>query len=126
VEELLRWDSPVQLDGRVVLRATEVSGQHLAPGEQVMTLLGAANRDPRRFRDPESLDLGREEGAPMSFGSGIHYCLGAALARLEGQVCFGRLLTRFKDVQLGEAGIAHRDTITLRGLARLPVELTPA
>jgi cytochrome P450 len=126
VEELLRWDSPVQLDGRVVLRATEVSGQHLAPGEQVMTLLGAANRDPRRFRDPESLDLGREEGAPMSFGSGIHYCLGAALARLEGQVCFGRLLTRFKDVQLGETGIAHRDTITLRGLARLPVELTPA
>jgi cytochrome P450 len=126
VEELLRWDSPVQLDGRVVLRATEVAGQPLAPGEQVMTLLGAANRDPRRFRDPESLDLGREEGAPMSFGSGIHYCLGAALARLEGQVCFGRLLTRFKDMQLGEAGIAHRDTITLRGLARLPVELTPA
>ncbi len=126
VEELLRWDSPVQLDGRVVLRATEVAGERLAPGEQVMTLLGAANRDPRRFRDPESLDLGRDEGAPMSFGSGIHYCLGAALARLEGQVCFGRLLTRFKDVQLGEAAVTHRDTITLRGLTRLPVELTPA
>ncbi len=126
VEELLRWDSPVQLDGRMVLRATEVAGQTLAPGDQVMTLLGAANRDPRRFSEPESLDLGRDEGPPMSFGSGIHYCLGAALARLEGQVCFGRLLTRFKDIQLGEAGIAHRDTITLRGLVRLPVELTPA
>ena len=62
-----------------------------------MTLLGAANRDPRRFRDPDILDLGRDEGPPMSFGSGIHYCLGAALARLEGQVCFGRLLTRFEE-----------------------------
>jgi cytochrome P450 len=126
VEELLRWDSPVQLDGRVVLRATDVAGQALAPGDQVMTLLGAANRDPRRFSDPESLDLGRDEGPPMSFGSGIHYCLGAALARLEGQVCFGRLLTRFRDIQLGEPAVAYRDTITLRGLVRLPVELTPA
>ena len=91
VEELLRWDSPVQLDGRVALRATVIEGQDIAAGDQVMTLLGAANRDPRRFREPETLDLGRDEGAPMSFGSGIHYCLGAALARLEGQVCFGRL-----------------------------------
>ena len=71
VEELLRWDSPVQLDGRMVLRDTEIEGQRLAPGDQVMTLLGAANRDPRRFRDPETLDLARDEGAPMSFGSGI-------------------------------------------------------
>jgi hypothetical protein len=89
-------------------------------------LLGAANRDPLRFSDPEVLDLGRDEGPPMSFGSGIHYCLGAALARLEGQVCFGRLLTRFKDIELGEGDVAHRDSITLRGLVRLPVTLTPA
>lgn len=125
VEELLRWDSPVQLDGRMALRPTEIEGQPIAPGELVMTLLGAANRDPRRFRDPETLDLTRDEGAPMSFGSGIHYCLGAALARLEGQVCFGRLLTRF-DISQGAGGIEHRDSITLRGLARLPVELHPA
>ncbi len=126
VEELLRWDSPVQLDGRMVLRDAEIEGQRLAPGDQVMTLLGAANRDPRRFRDPETLDLARDQGAPMSFGSGIHYCLGAALARLEGQVCFGRLLTRFRHIELTGAGIAHRDSITLRGLVRLPVALTPA
>jgi len=126
VVELLRWDSPVQLDGRVALRATEVAGQDIAPGEQVMTLLGAANRDPRRFRDPEILDLGRDEGAPMSFGGGIHYCLGAALARLEGQVCFDRLLTRFEDIELGDGGVAHRDSITLRGLVRLPVTLAAA
>ena len=87
VEELLRWDSPVQLDGRAVLRDTEVAGQALAAGDQVMTLLGAADRDPRRFTSPETLDLRRDEGQPMSFGSGIHYCLGAALARVEGQVC---------------------------------------
>jgi cytochrome P450 len=126
VEELLRWDSPVQLDGRMALRATQIEGQTVAPGESVMTLLGAANRDPLRFSDPEVLDLGRDEGPPMSFGSGIHYCLGAALARLEGQVCFGRLLTRFKDIELGEGDVAHRDSITLRGLVRLPVTLTPA
>jgi cytochrome P450 len=126
VEELLRWDSPVQLDGRMVLRETVIQGQTIAPGDQVMTLLGSANRDPDRFSRPETLDLARDEGAPMSFGSGIHYCLGAALARLEGQVCFGRLLTRFKRVELAHPGIAHRDSITLRGLARLPVALTPA
>ncbi len=126
VEELLRWDSPVQLDGRVALRDSAVAGQDIGPGEQVMTLLGAANRDPRRFRHPEILDLGRDEGAPMSFGSGIHYCLGAALARLEGQVCFGRLLTRFERLELGDGAVTHRDSITLRGLASLPVTMTPA
>jgi cytochrome P450 len=126
VEELLRWDSPVQLDGRVALRPAQIGDQAIVPGDQVMTLLGAANRDPRRFRDPETLDLGRDEGPPMSFGSGIHFCLGAALARLEGQVCFSRLLTRFKDIELGDEGVAYRDSITLRGLARLPVGLTPA
>ncbi len=125
VEELLRWDSPVQLDVRVALRDLEVAGRPVADGEQVMTLLGAANRDPRRFREPDTLHLGRDEGAPLSFGSGIHYCLGAALARLEGQVCFGRLLTRFEDVELGDGDVAHRDSITLRGVTRLPVILTP-
>jgi cytochrome P450 len=88
-------------------------------------LLGAANRDPRRFTSPETLDLRRDEGQPMSFGSGIHYCLGAALARVEGQVCFGRLLARFSNIEPGEGGIEHRDSITLRGLTRLPVRLTP-
>jgi cytochrome P450 len=125
VEELLRWDSPVQLDFRVAVGTVEIAGQTMNPGEGIMTLLGAANRDPRRFHDPETLDLRRDEGPPMSFGSGIHYCLGAALARLEGQVCFARLLTRFNAIEL-EGEVARRDSITLRGLARLPVGLTPA
>jgi cytochrome P450 len=126
VEELLRWDSPVQLDARVTVRDVEIAGQPIERGQPVMTMIGAANRDPRRFRDPDTLDLERDEGPPMSFGSGIHYCLGAALARLEGQVCFGRILARFQAVELGEGEVTRRDSITLRGLTRLPLALTPA
>ncbi|HUY22530.1 MAG TPA: cytochrome P450 [Acidimicrobiales bacterium] len=126
VEELLRWDSPVQLDGRTATRDVEMAGQTIRAGENVMTLLGAANRDPRRFRDPERLDLRRDEGPPMSFGSGIHFCLGASLARLEGQVCFSRLLTRFAAIELRGDDVAYRDAITLRGLAELPVGLAAA
>ncbi len=85
VEELLRWDSPVQLDVRIALADTYVGGEKIAAGETVMTLLGAANRDPAHYEDPETLDLERDEGPPMSFGSGIHFCLGAALARMEGR-----------------------------------------
>jgi cytochrome P450 len=125
VEELLRFDSPVQLDGRAVARPVEVAGQHLEAGAGIMTLLGSANRDPRRFTDPDRLDVTRDEGPPLSFGSGIHYCLGAALARAEGQACFARLLARFATVELaGE--VTHRDSITLRGLTTLPVTLTAA
>jgi len=125
VEELLRYDSPVQLDGRAVARPVELSGRRFEPGESVMTLLGAANRDPRRFTDPDRLDLARDEGPPMSFGSGIHYCLGAALARAEGQACFSRLVSRFATVELADE-VSYRDSITLRGLTALPVTLTPA
>jgi len=123
VEELLRWDSPVQLDVRIAFEDTEVGGVPIAAGEGVMTLLGAANRDPARFSDPDVLDVGRDEGPPLSFGAGIHFCLGAPLARMEGQVVFGRLLSRFDSLELRAADIAHRDAITLRGLVALPVGL---
>jgi len=126
VEELLRWDSPVQLDGRMALEDAVVAGQPVAAGENVMTLLGSANRDPRRFSEPEIFDLERDEGPPMSFGSGIHYCLGAALARLEGQVCFARMLQRFPEIDLATEAVVFRDTITLRGLTELPVTLAPS
>jgi cytochrome P450 len=123
VEELLRFDSPVQLDGRVALRDVVLAGQPIKAGESVMTLIGAANHDPRRYHDPEALDLTRDEGPPMSFGSGIHYCLGAALARVEGQVFFSRLVRRFATVALAEPAVSYRDSITLRGLVSLPVRL---
>jgi cytochrome P450 len=99
VEEMLRWDSPVQIDSRQPLVDVDVHGMPVRPGETVFTLLGAANRDPRIFSDPDHFDVGRDGAAPLSFGSGIHYCLGAALARAEGQVVFDRLLTRFPVIE---------------------------
>jgi len=123
VEELLRWDSPVQLDGRKAFEAVELHGVVVEEGEEVITLLGAANRDPRAFADPDHFDVGRDGLPPMSFGSGIHYCLGAALARAEGQVVFDRLLDRFPTVEpaWGDDPPRYRDSIVLRGLESLPV-----
>lgn len=123
VEELLRWDSPVQLDGRTVLEDVDLDGIELAEGQVVLTLLGGANRDPARFSDPERLDVGRADNVPLSFGSGIHHCLGAALARMEGQVVFARLLGRFAGIELLVAEPEVRPGLTLRGLATLPVRV---
>jgi cytochrome P450 len=94
-------------------------------GGTVITVLGAANRDPEHFREPEELDLRREEGPPMSFGSGIHFCLGAALARAEGQLVFDRLLERFGSIDLATDAPRFRNRITLRGLTELPVVFRP-
>ncbi len=124
VEELLRYDSPVQLDGRIAIRPTEVAGHPVERGDWVMTLIGAANRDPERFEDPDRFDITRDQGPPMSFGSGIHYCLGAALARSEGQVVFAEMLRRFTSIDLATEEVHYRDTITLRGLVELPVTLS--
>jgi cytochrome P450 len=122
VEELLRWDSPVQVDGRAVFADVEVGGQVVPAGATVLTLLGAANRDPSHWTEPNRFDVSRDEGPPMSFGSGIHYCLGASLARVEGQVVFDRLLARFPHWEYALDGPPpRRDSLTLRGLQELPV-----
>jgi len=121
VDELLRYDSPVQFDGRLVLEDTVLSGVPLKRHDEIITILGAANRDPAHFSDPDRLDLGRNEGPPLSFSAGIHYCLGAALARAEGQVFFGRLLERFSAIELATDTPTFRNRITLRGLAALPI-----
>jgi cytochrome P450 len=122
VDELLRFDSPVQMDGRAVFDEVEIAGHRIAAGETVITLLGAANHDPSHWTAPERLDVGRDEGPPMSFGSGIHYCLGAALARVEGQVVFDRMLQRFPRIEAAGATTArYRASLTLRGLVDLPV-----
>ncbi|MDQ1479218.1 MAG: hypothetical protein QOI44_79, partial [Actinomycetota bacterium] len=122
VEELLRWDSPVQVDGRVAFEDVDIDGMAIAAGEQFVTLLGAANRDPRAFDDPDRFDVGRVGQPPMSFGGGIHYCLGAALARTEGAVVFDRLLDRFPVIEpaWGDERPGYRDTIVLHGLESLP------
>jgi len=124
VEELLRWDSPVQIDGRLLFEDVELHGETFEAGQQFVTLIGAANRDPRVFDDPERFDVGRVGPAPMSFGAGIHFCLGAALARAEGHVVFDRLLDRFPVIEPAwDDRPAYRDTIVLHGLESLPVRV---
>lgn len=120
VEELLRYDAPVQTNGRTVLEPTSIAGVDLRPGQVVLTLLGAGNRDPDHFADPDVLDISRTGANPLSFGAGIHFCLGAALARMEGAELFPRLLNRFPD--LATAGEATwRPGLSFRGLVTLPV-----
>jgi len=123
IEELLRFDSPVQLTGRLMLEDVEIDGHTLRRGEDVVALVGAANRDPEQFPDPDRLDLGRQENRHMAFGGGIHFCLGAHLARLEGRIAIGELARRFPRMEVAADRIEWRDTITLRGLKSLPVTL---
>jgi cytochrome P450 len=122
VEELLRYDSPVQLTGRTALADTDIAGEKIARGEEVITLLGAANRDPAAYAgDPETLDVGRPGVRAISFGGGIHFCLGAQLARIEGEVAFRRLLERLPDMRLVDPDqVDWKPTITLRGVTALP------
>ncbi len=119
VQEVLRFDSPVQLTSRIG-DGTSVSGVPVSPGTGVVTLLGAGNRDPRRFTDPARFDPMRPDGGPLSFGGGAHFCIGAALARLEGAVAFPRLLSRFPKISAA-AEPTRRDTLVLRGFDVLPV-----
>jgi cytochrome P450 len=126
VEEILRYDSPVQINMRTALEAAEVAGEGLARGEIVIMFQGAANRDPERFDDPDTFDVGRAGNAPLSFGWGAHHCIGAALARLEGQLLFRELLERFASIELLVDEPEWRSTLTLRGLASLPVRLSPS
>jgi cytochrome P450 len=121
VDELLRFDSSVQMTGRVTTADVEVAGITLPAGESLVTLLGAANRDPAQYPDPETLDVGRHNVRPMSFGGGIHHCLGAQLARLEGELVFAALIERLPNLDLPEKDTpAWRGTFTLRGLHKLP------
>jgi cytochrome P450 len=121
VEELLRYDSSVQLTGRTALTDAEVAGHAIARGAQVLTIVAAANRDPAVYDDPEALDVKRSNVKPLSFGGGIHHCLGAQLARIEGCEAFSELLTRLPNLELDDVENAHwKPTITLRGLLELP------
>jgi hypothetical protein len=124
VEEILRYDSPVPFVMRDVLQPTEVEGISLQPGEHVVPLLSAANRDPAHFTDADRFDVGRRESQPLTFGWGIHHCLGAPLARMEAQVTFTRLRERFAGLELLDDE-PPRAYSFLRGLTKLPVRVQP-
>jgi cytochrome P450 len=120
VEELLRFDSPVQIVSRSTTAPVELGGLTVPAGEHVVAYLGAGNRDPDRFADPHRLDLSRKDNAPLSFGGGSHYCLGAPLARLEAQLALPALLRRFPHLSLTGTP-QRRDSLSIRGFTRLPV-----
>ena len=126
VEELLRFDSPVQATLRLVLEDCDVNGFPLRRGDNAILLNGAANHDPAAFDDPDQLDVTRGEVNHVAFGRGIHYCLGAPLARLEGRIAIEVLLERYPGLRLLSDRPAFRRSIILRGLEALPVAAGPA
>jgi cytochrome P450 len=122
IEEILRFESPVQAVGRTVLEPIEFSGVVLEKNDIVVSLIGGANRDPAVFEDPERLDVTRTDLRPLSFGGGIHFCLGAQLARIEAAVVFETILRRLPNLRLTDPDHPQwRPSFVLRGLTELPV-----
>jgi len=123
VEELLRYESPVQFTARVLKEDMEICGQPIRKGWTVLCMLGAANRDPKQFKDPDRLDLKRLNNQHLAFGAGAHFCIGAQLARLEGQVAIAQLVQRFPAMKLAGAQPEWASTFGFRGLTNLSVAL---
>jgi len=122
IEELLRYDSPVQWTARITTASVELGGREIPSGSMIIAAIGAANRDPSHFSDPDRLDIARADNRHVSFGFGIHFCLGAPLARVEGQIALGTLLRRMPDLALQTgATLDWRESSALRGLKGLPV-----
>jgi cytochrome P450 len=126
VEEFLRFDAPVPHSTfRYAAVDTEIGGVVIPAGDQVLISIAAANRDPQKFAEPEEFDVTRQDRRHIAFGHGIHFCLGAPLGRMEGQIAFTSLLTRFPELRLAvkpdELRWGHGDGLVLRGLDELPV-----
>jgi cytochrome P450 len=121
IEEFLRYDSSTQMTGRIAREDVEFGGKLIHQGDQINLLMGSANHDPAQFTDPDQLDITRKDNRHIAFGHGIHYCLGAPLARLEAQVAIPLLLRRRPDLHLTATEPERRETIGFRGLKHLPV-----
>ena len=121
IDELLRFDSPVQLTGRLTSEPVVFGGVPIDVGTGVDIWLGAANRDPDRFSDPDTLDMARADNRHMAFGYGIHFCVGAPLARLEGEIALRTLLSRFPTMALTGEDLSYHGTLVFRALTKLPV-----
>ncbi|AHH96778.1 cytochrome P450 [Kutzneria albida] len=125
VEELIRYDGPVQMVRRWAYRDAVLRGRRIRRGEELMLVLGSANRDPARFPEPDVLRLGRAPGRHLGFGSGIHHCLGAALARVEAEIGLGVLLAEFSRMALAAEPVHYAPDLVFHGPDRLPLELAP-
>ncbi len=119
VEELLRYESPIQHTARLAPDDIELGGKQIKKDQAVIAVMGAANRDPERFPDPDRLDIARTENRHLAFGWGAHFCFGAPLARIEGQVALETILRRLPGLRLGPDPITWRPNLTLRGLTRV-------
>lgn len=125
IEELLRYEPPIQYTARIAPADTKMGGKTIKKGAAVMAVMAAANRDPARFPDPDRLDLTRQDNRHLSFGWAAHYCFGAPLARMEGHIAFRILLDRLDDIQLASNTLTWRGNTGLRGLSALPITFTP-
>jgi len=126
VEELLRYESPSQHTTRVAPEDAEWGGKRIRKGQSVIAVMGAANRDPERFSNPDALDICRTDNRHVAFGAGRHFCFGAHLGRLEGQIVFSTMLRRFSNLVLEPCPLIWRENLGLRGLKALYVSFQSA
>ncbi|MEA2487974.1 MAG: hypothetical protein QOF16_1628 [Actinomycetota bacterium] len=122
IEELLRFDSPVQFVARIPLEDMQIDGHQVEKHHEIVCILGAGNRDPQQFPEPDRLDIARRDNKHLAFSAGTHFCLGASLARLEGQIAISALAEQMPDIEPATLAPERRPTVTLRGLEKLPVK----
>lgn len=124
VEEIIRYDSAIQMLTRIATDNLEIGNRTIKAGEKIVLCLGAANRDPVQFPNPDDLNINREQNQHVAFADGIHYCLGAALARVETQIAINTLIQRFPDLKLVSNKLEWKKSIVIRGLKALPITFT--
>ena len=125
VEELLRYDGPSGAQVRIVQVEHRLHGKTLQPGERVFLMLNAANRDPRAYEEPDRVVIGRHGPPHLTFGFGLHICLGFPLARLEGQIALPAVLGRWRGIELAAARLDWLNSMVFRGMKAMPVRVSP-
>ena len=123
IEEMLRYDNPVQITYRSAIQDADIKGKRIRKGDLVNSIIGSANRDPQRFSNPDRFNISRNEGRHLSFGMGIHFCIGAPLVRLEAEIAFETILRRFPKISLATETLEWQENPIFRGLKCLPVRL---
>lgn len=121
VEEMMRYDNPVQIAYRSAAADVEIGGKYMRKGQLVNSVLAAGNRDPERFSEPDQFDISRDEGRQLGFGLGIHFCIGAPLVRLEAQIAFSTILRRFPELHLATENLEWQEHPIFRGVKSLPL-----